>query len=144
MASRETVKEVVLMLVDVYGRELQNPKGFLDTASKILARVGDDDLRRAAEAHVAKSRFFPSLAELMAAAKALPVRAEGAQERPLTPLEQIEAARWGLWPEIDRELCRRMEVYERAQGEAGVPAEWREEYRRWIEWVATQSVAEAA
>lgn len=137
MATQSEVTEIILMLADAYGKDFQNPKGYLETAGKLLRDVPAVDLRRAAEAHIEKSRFFPAISELKTMARKLPVQAEAAQERPATPLEQIALDQWGIFTG-DRSYCRWVEKFEGYTSESQCPEQDRAEYRRWLAWTQGQ------
>ena len=139
MATEAEIVEVVMTLLDCYSeKKFNNLKGFIETTSRDLRNVPASDLKRAAEIHIEKSRFFPSIAELLEIINKLPVLASNPQVRPLTPVQKADARFWGIFMG-DREFCRRIEKFEWYTSAEQCPEEHRSEYEQWILWVKSHT-----
>lgn len=76
MASRETIRRCLVILVAAYPRTVL-PEQTAGVYSELLADVDDDLLATAVQHHAATSKWFPSVAELRSAVADLADRAEG-------------------------------------------------------------------
>lgn len=119
MASKAEVGRVISMLVDAYPqKQFTSLEGFLETATTILGKFTAEQLKAAALARIAESKFFPSLAELREAAEtATQAEADAAYKRML-----VDTMRWSWRAPVDYlEAVRRWEFME--------PSEWTDEDR---------------